>query len=88
MVGPARRAKSPWPIQQRRRRRHDIDGEERSAGSVKRYRVPRLTATAPAAPPADGTLGDDMRRIVGVGVLALSVLYSAIDLLGWLRPCC
>jgi len=27
-----------------------------------------------------------MRRTVGLGVLALSVLYSAIDLLGWLRP--
>jgi hypothetical protein len=27
-----------------------------------------------------------MRRHVGVGVLALSVLYSAIDLAGWLRP--
>lgn len=27
-----------------------------------------------------------MRRNIGVGVLALSVLYSAIDLLGWLRP--
>jgi hypothetical protein len=27
-----------------------------------------------------------MRRHVGVGVLALSVLYSAMDLLGWLRP--
>jgi hypothetical protein len=39
------------------------------------------------ARPADGsTLGADMRRNVGVGVLALSVLYSAIDLLGWLRP--
>jgi hypothetical protein len=27
-----------------------------------------------------------MRRAVGVGVLALSVLYSAVDLAGWLRP--
>jgi hypothetical protein len=27
-----------------------------------------------------------MRKNVGVAVLALSVLYSAIDLLGWLRP--
>ena len=27
-----------------------------------------------------------MRRRLGVGVLALSILYSAIDLLGWLRP--
>jgi len=27
-----------------------------------------------------------MRRKLGVGVLALSVLYSTIDLLGWLRP--
>jgi hypothetical protein len=27
-----------------------------------------------------------MRRHVGVGVLALSVVYSALDLLGWLRP--
>ena len=27
-----------------------------------------------------------MRRSVGVGVLALSVIYSALDLLGWLRP--
>jgi hypothetical protein len=27
-----------------------------------------------------------MRRTVGVGVLALSALYSAIDLLGWMRP--
>ena len=27
-----------------------------------------------------------MRRRVGVGVLAASALYSAVDLLGWLRP--
>jgi len=27
-----------------------------------------------------------MRRNIGVGVLALSVLYSAADLLGWLKP--
>ena len=27
-----------------------------------------------------------MRRNIGVGVLALSVIYSALDLLGWLRP--
>ena len=27
-----------------------------------------------------------MRRNIGVGVLALSILYSALDLLGWLRP--
>lgn len=27
-----------------------------------------------------------MRRNIGVGVLAVSVLYSALDLLGWLRP--
>jgi hypothetical protein len=27
-----------------------------------------------------------MRRAIGVGVLALSVLYSAADLVGWLRP--
>jgi hypothetical protein len=27
-----------------------------------------------------------MRRHLGVGVLALSVIYSVLDLLGWLRP--
>jgi hypothetical protein len=27
-----------------------------------------------------------MRRAIGVGVLALSVLYSVADLAGWLRP--
>jgi hypothetical protein len=27
-----------------------------------------------------------MRRAIGVGMLALSVLYSAADLIGWLRP--
>jgi hypothetical protein len=27
-----------------------------------------------------------MRKNIGVGLLALSVLYSAADLLGWLRP--
>ena len=27
-----------------------------------------------------------MRRNIGVGLLAVSVLYSAADLLGWLRP--
>ena len=27
-----------------------------------------------------------MRRNIGIGVLALSVSYSALDLLGWLRP--
>ena len=27
-----------------------------------------------------------MRRRVGIGVLGLSVLYSAVDLIGWLRP--
>jgi len=27
-----------------------------------------------------------MRRNVGVAVLATSTLYSAVDLLGWLRP--
>jgi hypothetical protein len=27
-----------------------------------------------------------MRRNLGVGILALSVIYSALDLFGWLRP--
>jgi hypothetical protein len=27
-----------------------------------------------------------MRRAIGVGVLALSVLYSLADLSGWIRP--
>ena len=27
-----------------------------------------------------------MRKHIGVGVLALSAIYNAIDLLGWLRP--
>ena len=27
-----------------------------------------------------------MRRNIGVGVLAVSVLFSVMDLLGWLRP--
>ena len=90
MVGSARRAKiavanpaAPAPTTA------TSTGEKWSAGSDKRYRVPRLTGDAAlaCAPPADGsTLGDDMRRTVGLGVLALSVLYSAIDLLGWLRP--
>ncbi len=40
-----------------------------------------LDAGAPAPGPRSSR-----RRQIGVGVLAVSVAYSAVDLLGWLHP--